>query len=199
LNAAESEAMRMLAGGQDDLVIVNSCAVTNEAVRQTRQAIRKAKRARPDARIFVTGCAAQVEPETFAAMPEVARVLGNREKFEASNFTPPVRAEPVEAQPFPLAEDEGRNGLRQAQAERGLGFGRVARRSCSASGGAGDGAASDCRPRREVTRCRGAEWLRPSLHLPYHPHGRGGKPAGAAGLVIGPDQGAGRRVIARWC
>ena len=86
LNAAESEAMRVLAGDAGDLVIVNSCAVTNEAVRQTRQAIRKAKRARPDARIFVTGCAAQVEPESFAAMPEVARVLGNREKFLASSF-----------------------------------------------------------------------------------------------------------------
>jgi threonylcarbamoyladenosine tRNA methylthiotransferase MtaB len=88
LNAAESEAMRMLAAGEDDLVIVNSCAVTNEAVRQTRQAIRKARRARPDARIFVTGCAAQVEPESFAAMPEVSRVLGNREKFEAAAFAP---------------------------------------------------------------------------------------------------------------
>ena len=82
LNAAESEAMRALANGEDDLVIVNSCAVTNEAVRQTRQAIRRAKRARPDARVFVTGCAAQVEPERFAAMPEVSRVLGNREKFD---------------------------------------------------------------------------------------------------------------------
>jgi threonylcarbamoyladenosine tRNA methylthiotransferase MtaB len=86
LNAAESEAMRMLAGESDDLVIVNSCAVTNEAVRQTRQAIRKAKRARPEARIFVTGCAAQVEPESFAAMPEVSRVLGNREKFDPAAF-----------------------------------------------------------------------------------------------------------------
>ena len=86
LNAAESEAMRRLAAGEDDLVIVNSCAVTNEAVRQTRQAIRKAKRARPKARIFVTGCAAQVEPERFAAMPEVSRVLGNREKMEAASF-----------------------------------------------------------------------------------------------------------------
>jgi threonylcarbamoyladenosine tRNA methylthiotransferase MtaB len=86
LNAAESDAMRALADGQDDLIIVNSCAVTNEAVRHTRQAIRKAKRARPDARIFVTGCAAQVEPETFAAMPEVSRVLGNREKFDPSSF-----------------------------------------------------------------------------------------------------------------
>jgi threonylcarbamoyladenosine tRNA methylthiotransferase MtaB len=86
LNLAESEAIRLLASGQDDLIIVNSCAVTNEAVRQTRQAIRRAKRARPDARVIVTGCAAQIEPGTFAAMPEVNRVLGNREKFEASSF-----------------------------------------------------------------------------------------------------------------
>ncbi|HEX8667277.1 MAG TPA: tRNA (N(6)-L-threonylcarbamoyladenosine(37)-C(2))-methylthiotransferase MtaB [Allosphingosinicella sp.] len=86
LNAAESEAMRQLAAGEDDLIIVNSCAVTNEAVRQTRQAIRKAKRARPEARVVVTGCAAQVEPETFARMPEVSRVLGNREKFDLSAF-----------------------------------------------------------------------------------------------------------------
>jgi len=78
--------MRSLARGQDDLVIVNSCAVTNEAVRQTRQAIRKARRARPDARILVTGCAAQVEPEAFAAMPEVNGVLGNREKLDISAF-----------------------------------------------------------------------------------------------------------------
>ena len=88
LNMAESEAMRVLAGGEDDLVIVNSCAVTNEAVRQTRQAIRRAKRARPEARVIVTGCAAQVEPEGFAAMPEVSRVLGNREKFDLSSFLP---------------------------------------------------------------------------------------------------------------
>jgi len=93
LNAAEGEAMRGLVAGEDDLIIVNSCAVTNEAVRQTRQAIRKAKRARPDARIFVTGCAAQVEPEIFAAMPEVARVIGNREKFEAAAFSPSLSAE----------------------------------------------------------------------------------------------------------
>jgi len=123
LNYAESEAMRGLAGAADDLVIVNSCAVTNEAVRQTRQAIRRARKARPDARIFVTGCAAQVEPEAFAAMPEVSRVLGNREKMLAVNYLPAVRAEPVEALPCSLAEAEERRGLRQAQAERGLGFG----------------------------------------------------------------------------
>ncbi|MEA3034656.1 MAG: threonylcarbamoyladenosine tRNA methylthiotransferase MtaB [Sphingomonadales bacterium] len=93
LNAAESEAMRRLAEGQDDLVIVNSCAVTNEAVRQTRQAIRKAKRARPEARVVVTGCAAQIEPETFAAMPEVDRVVGNAEKLVPASFLRTTHAE----------------------------------------------------------------------------------------------------------
>jgi threonylcarbamoyladenosine tRNA methylthiotransferase MtaB len=86
LNMAESEAMRALAGGQDDLVIVNSCAVTAEAVRQARKEIRRAAKRRPDARIVVTGCAAQIEPDTFAAMPEVAAVIGNREKREAGSF-----------------------------------------------------------------------------------------------------------------
>jgi threonylcarbamoyladenosine tRNA methylthiotransferase MtaB len=92
LNAAESEAMRLLAVAEDDLVIVNSCAVTNEAVRQTRQAIRRAKRERPAARVVVTGCAAQVEPETFAAMPEVDRVVGNREKFDLPSFVTRAKA-----------------------------------------------------------------------------------------------------------
>ena len=86
LNIADSEAMRALAADEDDLIIVNSCAVTNEAVRQARQAIRRAKRARPGARVIVTGCAAQIEPASFAAMPEVDRVIGNREKFEAASF-----------------------------------------------------------------------------------------------------------------
>ncbi|HYW15434.1 MAG TPA: tRNA (N(6)-L-threonylcarbamoyladenosine(37)-C(2))-methylthiotransferase MtaB [Allosphingosinicella sp.] len=119
LNAAESEAIRLLAGGEEDLVIVNSCAVTNEAVRQTRQAIRRAKRDRPGARVVVTGCAAQVEPEAFAAMPEVDRVVGNREKLDFASFVGanPVRAEPVEAH-FLAPQEEGREGLRQAQAER---------------------------------------------------------------------------------
>ena len=90
LNIAESETMRALAKGQDDLVIINSCAVTAEAVRQTRQAIRRAARARPDARIVVTGCAAQTDPAMFAAMPEVAQVLGNREKLEAASFHRPA-------------------------------------------------------------------------------------------------------------
>ncbi|MFL6723740.1 MAG: tRNA (N(6)-L-threonylcarbamoyladenosine(37)-C(2))-methylthiotransferase MtaB [Sphingomicrobium sp.] len=84
LNFAESEAMRALAA--DDAIIVNSCAVTNEAVRQTRQAIRRAHREAPDKRIIVTGCAAQLDPEAFAAMPEVSRVVGNADKFRAEAF-----------------------------------------------------------------------------------------------------------------
>jgi len=113
LNKAESEAMRALADAQDDLIIVNSCAVTNEAVRQTRQAIRRAKRARPDARVFVTGCAAQVEPESFAAMPEVDRVLGNTEKLEASSYQPFVSSEvetPFRAKPRSESLDFARRG-----------------------------------------------------------------------------------------
>ncbi|MEA3012975.1 MAG: threonylcarbamoyladenosine tRNA methylthiotransferase MtaB, partial [Sphingomonadales bacterium] len=120
LNAAESEAMRGLARDADDLIVVNSCAVTNEAVRQTRQAIRRAKRARPEARVIVTGCAAQVEPERFAAMPEVSRVVGNREKFDPISYVNSVRAELVEALPFSLPEPQERTALRQAQGERGF-------------------------------------------------------------------------------
>ena len=86
LNFAESEAMRALAG--EDAIIINSCAVTNEAVRQTRQAIRRAHRESPDKRIIVTGCAAQLDPESFAAMPEVSRVVGNAEKYKAEAFEP---------------------------------------------------------------------------------------------------------------
>ncbi|MDB5691473.1 MAG: 2-methylthioadenine synthase [Alphaproteobacteria bacterium] len=122
LNAAESEAMRRLAANEDELIIVNSCAVTNEAVRQTRQAIRKAKRARPGARLVVTGCAAQVEPETFAAMPEVARVVGNAEKFDPASFISTVRPVPVEGHSFLPYAGEEKGGLRQAQPERTLGF-----------------------------------------------------------------------------
>jgi threonylcarbamoyladenosine tRNA methylthiotransferase MtaB len=86
LNFAESEAMRALAADRNDLVIINSCAVTGEAVRKTRQQIRKAKKVRPDAEIVVTGCAAQIDPASFANMPEVARVLGNREKMLPESF-----------------------------------------------------------------------------------------------------------------
>jgi len=88
LNSYESEVMRRLAGeaGLDDAVIVNTCAVTGEAVRQARQAIRKARRERPGARIVVTGCAAQLEPDSFAAMDEVDQVLGNQEKLRRASY-----------------------------------------------------------------------------------------------------------------
>ena len=88
LNVVESEAMKQaaLASGHDDLVIINTCAVTNEAVRQARQTIRRLKRERPDARIVVTGCAAQIEPERFAEMPEVSSVIGNEAKTKAETW-----------------------------------------------------------------------------------------------------------------
>ncbi|MAW79097.1 MAG: tRNA (N(6)-L-threonylcarbamoyladenosine(37)-C(2))-methylthiotransferase MtaB [Parvularcula sp.] len=88
LNAAESETMRRLAAGAGvaDAVIVNTCAVTNEAVRSARQRIRRAKRERPDARIIVTGCAAQTEAQSFAEMPEVSAVIGNQEKLDAAQW-----------------------------------------------------------------------------------------------------------------
>src|SRR5688572_22417074 len=82
LNAYESEAMRALTdeAGLSNAVVINTCAVTGEAVRQARQTIRRARRERPDAEIIVTGCAAQIDPASFAAMPEVTRVIGNAEK-----------------------------------------------------------------------------------------------------------------------
>jgi threonylcarbamoyladenosine tRNA methylthiotransferase MtaB len=86
LNAYESEAMRRMAAdaGIEDVIIVNTCAVTAEAERQARQAIRKAARERPEARLVVTGCAAQIDPQAFAAMPEVAQVIGNAEKMQSA-------------------------------------------------------------------------------------------------------------------
>ena len=86
LNAYDSEVMRAHAVGHGDAVIVNTCAVTAEATRQARQAIRKARRRRPEAKIVVTGCAAQIDPARFAAMPEVDRVLGNEEKLKPESF-----------------------------------------------------------------------------------------------------------------
>jgi threonylcarbamoyladenosine tRNA methylthiotransferase MtaB len=86
LNAAESEVIRREAerAGVRDTVVVNTCAVTAEAVRQARQAIRALRRERPQAKIVVTGCAAQTEPQTFIAMAEADQVLGNVEKLSAA-------------------------------------------------------------------------------------------------------------------
>lgn len=88
LNLVESEAMKAAAlqSGHEDLIIVNTCAVTHEAVRQARQSIRRLKRAHPTRKIVVTGCAAQIEPETFAAMDEVAFVIGNDRKTQADTW-----------------------------------------------------------------------------------------------------------------
>jgi threonylcarbamoyladenosine tRNA methylthiotransferase MtaB len=85
LNSFESEIIRDHAktAGLDDLVVVHTCAVTAEAERQARQAIRRARRGRPDARIVVTGCSAQIRPEAYAAMAEVDQVVGNHDKLDA--------------------------------------------------------------------------------------------------------------------
>lgn len=88
LNTYETEVMRnhAAAAGKSNAIVFNTCAVTAEATRQARQAIRKAKAENPDAEIIVTGCAAQTEPEMFAQMPEVSRVLGNEEKLKAQSW-----------------------------------------------------------------------------------------------------------------
>jgi len=88
LNLYESEVIRREAdaAGLSDAVVFNTCAVTGEAVRQARQAIRRARREKPDAQIVVTGCAAQTEAQNFAAMPEVDRVIGNEEKLQRDGW-----------------------------------------------------------------------------------------------------------------
>ena len=95
LNAYESEVMRghARAAGLGDAVIVNTCAVTAEAERQCRQAIRRARRERPEAKIIVTGCAAQIDPGAYAAMAEVDQVIGNEEKLRVESFLPGPRGE----------------------------------------------------------------------------------------------------------
>jgi threonylcarbamoyladenosine tRNA methylthiotransferase MtaB len=106
LNAFESEVMRRHAdqAGLTDTVIVNTCAVTKEAERQARQTIRKLRRERPGARIIVTGCAAQLHPERFAAMKEVDRVLGNIEKLDPASYTD--SAAPVAVSDIMAARDD---------------------------------------------------------------------------------------------
>jgi threonylcarbamoyladenosine tRNA methylthiotransferase MtaB len=104
LNAYESEVIRRQAAAADlaDTIVINTCAVTAEAVRQSRQSIRKLKRERPQARIVVTGCAAQTAPAAFADMPEVALVLGNQEKMRAEVW----RAARTALEQAPVAAEE---------------------------------------------------------------------------------------------
>ena len=94
LNAHESDAAsaHARAAGLSDSVIVNTCAVTTEAVRQAKQTIRRVKRERPEARVIVTGCAVQLEAERFATMPDVDAVIGNHEKLDAQTFLDIARA-----------------------------------------------------------------------------------------------------------
>jgi threonylcarbamoyladenosine tRNA methylthiotransferase MtaB len=107
LNAAESEVIRRNAerAGFSDTVVVNTCAVTAEAVRQARQTIRALRRERPQAKIVVTGCAAQTEPQTFIAMPEADRVLGNTEKLSAAGWAQAREAFAVEGAPKAIVND----------------------------------------------------------------------------------------------
>ena len=95
LNLAESERIRALLADAGDVVVINSCAVTAEAVRQTRQAIRRARRARPDARLLVTGCAAEVERDGISLMPEVDGLIPNADKLDARAWNVPAIAEPA--------------------------------------------------------------------------------------------------------
>jgi threonylcarbamoyladenosine tRNA methylthiotransferase MtaB len=163
LNIAESETMRRLAAGQDDLVIVNSCAVTSEAVKQTRQAIRRAKRARPEARILVTGCAAEIDPGMFEAMPEVDRVVGNAAKLSPFSLAPP---------PLVPSVVEGRETYRNDGATP-LDFARDERM--------GDVASSSTRTRAFVAVQNGCDHRCTFCIIPY---GRGPSRSVPAGAVI---------------
>ena len=98
LNISESERIRAMLAGEDDLVVVNSCAVTSEAVRQTRQAIRRARRDNPRARLLVTGCAAEIEREQISAMPEVDGLIANEAKLDPRAWNVPPQAPPVAKQ-----------------------------------------------------------------------------------------------------
>lgn len=95
LNIAESERMKAMLADTEDIVVINSCAVTNEALRQTRQAIRKARRAKPDARLIVTGCAADIERDQIAGMPEVDGIIANTNKLDPRSWNAPLSEAPL--------------------------------------------------------------------------------------------------------
>jgi threonylcarbamoyladenosine tRNA methylthiotransferase MtaB len=96
LNISESERLRAMLAGSRDLVVVNSCAVTSEAVRQTRQTIRRARKANPGARLLVTGCAAEVERNMIAAMPEIDGLVANEAKLDPRAWNVPPAPEPAQ-------------------------------------------------------------------------------------------------------
>ncbi|MFT4055789.1 MAG: MiaB/RimO family radical SAM methylthiotransferase [Novosphingobium sp.] len=114
LNLAESESLRGMLGEADNLVVINSCAVTAEAVRQTRQAIRRARKARPDARLLVTGCAAEVEREALAAMPEVDGLIANTAKLDPRAWNVPLATRAPETRVHTRAFVQVQNGCDHA-------------------------------------------------------------------------------------
>ncbi|TCM21623.1 threonylcarbamoyladenosine tRNA methylthiotransferase MtaB [Novosphingobium sp. PhB165] len=114
LNISESETLRGLLGGAEDLVVVNSCAVTAEAVRQTRQAIRRARKARPEARLIVTGCAAEVERAMLAAMPEVDGIVANTAKLDPRAWNVPPAPKPREERAYTRGFVQVQNGCDHA-------------------------------------------------------------------------------------
>ena len=109
LNTFESEAIRRaaIAAGLSGAVIVNTCAVTAEAERQARQAIRRARRQHPAARIIVTGCAAEIAPDLYAGMPEVDQVLDNRAKLQAASYALESSTSPRPSPPLAGSDGEG--------------------------------------------------------------------------------------------
>lgn len=108
LNIAEGEAIRAAAEGSENLVIFNSCAVTSEAERQVRQAIRRTKRDNPNARIIVTGCAAETSAERFAAMAEVDEILPNAAKRDPARFGARLLPDPIALKPALSGSDHAR-------------------------------------------------------------------------------------------
>lgn len=114
LNIAESEDLRALLGEAQDLVIVNSCAVTSQAVRQTRQTIRRARKVHPEARLIVTGCAAEVEREMLATMPEVDGLVSNLAKLDPRAWNVPAATRPLAPRGYTRAFVQVQNGCDHA-------------------------------------------------------------------------------------
>lgn len=156
LNVFEGEVMRgaVKEAGLEGAVIFNTCAVTAEATRQARQAIRRMARENPDAQIIVTGCAAQIAPQTFADMPEVARVIGNQEKLKAETYARALPERRNEAGALVEVDDIMARAALMPPWWKAL------------KGAPG--------PRS------GSKWLRPSLHLLHHPLWPGAKRQRAA-------------------
>ena len=114
LNLSESEGIRAMLADAPDTVVINSCAVTSEAVRQTRKAIRRARRARPDARLLVTGCAAETERDALAAMPEVDGLVANTAKLDPRAWNVPLPEAPPASETHTRAFVAVQNGCDHA-------------------------------------------------------------------------------------